>query len=73
MSMTITGGAVGVQRVLADGGWEWMQRGGKPLMRGRTAGGELDNVLCLAVACLIRWVFTSVGRNSFANKRLTAK
>lgn len=40
-----SGGAVGVQRVLADDAWEWLQKGGKPLMRGRTAGGELDNIL----------------------------
>lgn len=26
-----------------------------------------------AMACLIRWVFTSMGRNSFANRRLTAE
>jgi len=46
MSMSVTGRAVGVQHVLADGGWEWLQKGGNPLMRGRTAGGELDNILC---------------------------
>lgn len=28
VSMSIAGGAVGVQHVLTDGGWEWLQREG---------------------------------------------
>lgn len=44
--MSVTGRAAGVQHVLAEGGWGWPLRGGRPRMRGRTAGGELDNILC---------------------------
>lgn len=45
-----------------EGGHEWEE--------GQQVGSWTTS---FAMVCLIRWVFTSMGRNSFANKRLTAE
>lgn len=46
MSMSVIARAV----CSGGGGWEWPQWGGRPLRRGRTAGGELNNILCYGMS-----------------------